>query len=497
MSLFSFLRRALSLRRRLVLSFCALGLMGVLLNPTPTSGQALPPLRYEASVFGAGSSTGELPFWLSANEYGTIDRGAANLGVQLAVERPFSKTRALDYALGVDVLARASEYSTLHAHELYGQLRYWKFQLTAGWKEQTIGLVDSTLSMGSMMTSGNAPPFPRVSISTPHYVSVPGTRGFISFKGYFAHGWFPDDRFVSGAYLHQKYLYGRIFPPDFPVQLHSGITHAATWGGTHPELGNLADGLDDFWTVITSQSTDDPDAKTGTKHVLGSALGSFDFGITFDAFGMDGHVSRQFYVETAAGAQFRNVWDGLWSASLRWSDDPQIVEKIAWEHLYTKRQSAQMDDPDLISFRRFGHDIYYSNSIYRSGWVLHGRTIGNPLLFSDGEHPGVDNNIVIAHHVGLQGTLAGTPYRLFGTWSRNYGSRGVCTDPACSQRERRISEPPLTQWSFLAEASRTVSKAHGLSVRAAVSYDTGEVYEERVGARLGITWRGLYGQRSR
>jgi hypothetical protein len=455
--------------------------------------QDLGPLQGQVSLFGAAGTGERLPFWLGANTYGTVDRTAANLGTRLAARRPFANDAGFDVAFGADLLARASGTSTAHLHQLYGQLRYGPLQATAGWKRRTIGRVDSALSMGSMMVSPNAPPVPRVSASIPDFLGVPGTRNYLAFQGHFDHGWLAGDRVVADAYLHSKSFYLRILPERLPVQLYGGIVHNVLWAGTHPQFGDLPDDLDAFWKVITAQESLDPEAEPSAEgEALGSGNGMYDVSIDAEVWGVDARAYRQFYIETSAGAQFRSVWDGLWGVRLDWAEGPLPVERVLWEHLYTKRQSAQLGNPDSPSFGRFGTDKYYSNGVYRTGWTVSGRTIGTPLLFADGENPGVDNNIVIAHHVALAGTIAGAGYRVAGTWSRNYGSRRVCAQPDClgpGGAESRVYEPPRTQWSFLAAVTRTLAPTYGVTLRAAVAYDTGAVYEERVGLRLGLTWQ--------
>jgi hypothetical protein len=459
-----------------------------------STAQAQVPGGFEAqgSVFGVASTGDRVPFWLGANEFGTVDRSTASFGTRLAVRRPFTGGSGLDAAFGADLLARASETSTAHLHQLYGQLRYGPLQATAGWKRRTIGRVEPGLTTGSMMVSPNAPPIPRVSASIPDFLGVPGTQDYLAFKGHVDHGWLAGDRFVSDAFLHSKSFYLRILPERLPVQIHAGLVHNVVWAGTHPELGNLPDDLDAFWKVVSAQESLDPDAEpSAEEEALGSGNGMYDFAIEAQAWGIDARVYREFYVETSAGAQFRNEWDGLWGVRLRWTDEPAPVERVLWEHLYTKRQSSQLDNPDSFSFGRFGNDVYYSNGIYRTGWTHAGRTIGNPLLFSDGVHPGVDNTIVVAHHVGWAGTLVGIAYRVMGTWSRNYGSRRVCVQQDCLTPDGttgRINEPPRIQWSFLAEATRPLRSGRGLALTVGAGVDTGEVFEDRVGLRIGLQW---------
>lgn len=111
--------------------------------------QSVGPIQSEVSVFGAGASTHDLPFWLDANQFGRFDREGATLGARLAARRPFEGGgEGLDYSVGIAVVGWASEHSTLHAQELYGQFRYGVVQVTAGWKKRTIGRIDTVRSLG-------------------------------------------------------------------------------------------------------------------------------------------------------------------------------------------------------------------------------------------------------------------------------------------------------------------------------------------------------------
>ncbi|MCS3749305.1 hypothetical protein GGQ19_000456 [Salinibacter ruber] len=140
-------------------------LLGVGLRPV-TAQDGTGPLRLEAGLFGAAGTGERLPFWLVANQYGTVDPASANAGLQLSARHPFADTPGLDYAFGAEVLGRASQDGTVTVHQLYGRLQYGWLQLTAGRREQMIGRVDTSLSLGSVTWSRNATPPPR-SVSRP------------------------------------------------------------------------------------------------------------------------------------------------------------------------------------------------------------------------------------------------------------------------------------------------------------------------------------------
>ncbi|MFB6273276.1 MAG: capsule assembly Wzi family protein [Salinibacter sp.] len=457
-------------------------------SPAPAAAQApSDSLRASVTLFGAAGSSGDLPFWLRANRHGTVDPTSANAGLRLGAHRRFAGTDGLDYAVGTELLARASHNATVTAHELYGQLRYWKLQFTAGRKEQSIGRVDTTLSLGSTTHSRNAAPVPRISISSVGYVTVPWTGGGLAFKGYLGHGWLEEDRFVRNALLHEKYLYARLLPPDSPINAYAGITHHAMWGGDSPERGPQASSFRE-WVDITFGTDVLTNYRPNAESRISNAnhLAMYDFSLSADLGGVQGLVYRQFYHEDIASFNFRNVWDGLWGVSLRRDDPSALVNAVLWEHLRMTRHNARWD---LGQSR--GADSYYNHYVYESGWTYQDRTLGTPLLTSASTTPGVGdealgvaNNIVVAHHVGVEGHLgAGLSYQLLGTYSRNYGANSLCDGCEYGRRDRR------DQYSFRLEVRGPLSERYNLWVRVAAAVDTGEFYDDRMGGSFALTWR--------
>ena len=456
-------------------------------------GQRVGEISSEVSVYGAGASTEALPFWLGANQYGRLGRSGTPLGARLGARRPFSGAKGgLDYAVGASLLGRASPNSTLHLQELYGQLRYGPLQLTAGWKKQVIGRVDTARSLGGITRSENATPLPKVRVSTPGYVPVPGTNEFLGVKGYLAHGWMGADRVVQNAFLHEKYGYLRLLPPEWPVTLHAGLIHHAFWGGTpsdavaEQEAGAFRDGLEQFGRVFFAARGD---GEVGPDH-----MGNYDFSVDVETGPIEGQVYRQFFFEDAPGLWFRNVWDGLWGVSLRQSGEPELIEAVLYEHFRLIKQG--------LSTRRgeqAGANKAFSHTLFRSGWTYQGRTLGLPLVTPPSntpgvpdDRPGIANSLVVAHHVAVEGTVRpGLSYRLTGTYSENSGSKSLCSDPECTDLlDDRFSR--TGQWSLLVEAFGRVPGTEAFAYDLGVAVDTGDFREESVGVRVGFTWRGLH-----
>jgi hypothetical protein len=489
-----------------LLLVAGLGTCGLLVGGNAQSVQAQggEPLRLAVETFGAASTGERLPFWLTANQYGTVDPASANAGLRLGAHRPFEDKSGFDYAVGAEVLGRASQNGTVTVHELYGRLRYGQVQLTVGRRAQMIGRVDTSLSLGSVTWSRNAAPMPKVSLSSAGYVPVPGTDPWLAVKGYMAHGWFESDRFVRDAFLHEKSLYARILPSECPVTVHAGIAHYAQWGGTSPLRGPQATSLGEWADVaflndvlFTEDRTEAESQRSQANHIA-----MYDFSLEVDLGGWRGLAYRQFYHEDVASLWFRNVWDGLWGLGLRREDESALVSAILWEHLRMTRQNARFSAGEVR-----GSDKYYSQSaVYRGGWTYQGRTLGIPLTTPSSKTPGlseglpgIGNSIVVAHHVAIEGTFApALSYTLYGTYSRNYGAQSVCTDVQCTGFEGRDGiTDRRDQWSFRGEVSGPLPVGENLSYSAAVAVDTGEFYNERIGVRVGLTWRGKYDERSR
>ncbi len=118
-----------------------------------------------------------------------------------------------------------------------------------------------------------------------------------------------------------------------------------------------------------------------------------------------------------------------------------------------------------------------------------GRTLGLPLILPDptGERDGVVNNIIVAHHLGLEGQL--TPrlaYRTLLTYSRNYGARDNCNDNGCFG-EATLITPRRDQVSWLLELYGPLTPH--LDLHAALAFDAGAVHPDQAGLLLGLTWR--------
>ena len=426
-----------------------------------------------------GSESGTLPFWLNSNKWGAVDRTSSNGFIRLNPRLNFKVKGALDVEVGAELLGRASKDNALFFNEAYLQADWRSLRLVAGRQKEIMGLTDTLSTTGSMIQSGNTTPIPKIRIYTPNFVELPGLEQWISVKGYLSHGWMENGRFIDSPWLHQKYLYLKIMPPDFPMQVIAGVAQSTIWAGTHPEDGNFPDSFKEFWNVFTARQSDAPNAEGSP---LGSTVGSYDIGLQYNFNGLKGMLYRQFYLETAKGAKLRYPRHGLWGISINWDKEFKLISKLSWEHLYTKSQDSRNDQSGSV----FDFDNYYNNSTYLSGWTYHGSTIGNPLLFSDGVFFGVDNNLLTAHQIGFGGGSKKWKYYLKGTYSRNYGAEAICNDESCSSRVNNFTKR-MDQYSFLLQTN--IALKEELRVNIDLAYDNGELYTNQFGLGLSLAYK--------
>jgi len=125
------------------------------------------------------------------------------------------------------------------------------------------------------------------------------------------------------------------------------------------------------------------------------------------------------------------------------------------------------------------------------------------LLQFDRENGEMVNNMIVAHHVGVDGWLTDRfQYRALATYSRNYG---VCRDliitGRCAIDSRRPAPPNLEtrprselrrdQYSTLLEGSYLLSERLGIRLFGSLAMDAGDFLGNDAGFMGGISWEGF------
>jgi hypothetical protein len=475
-------------------------------------GQRVNQYQVDAGVLASSDQT---PFWLRANQYGVVPLTNPAFRLNAAITSDYRLADSMghrpkvDWGYGLNAVANVGSTNQLLLPEAYIKGRLGAFELYAGRRRETIGLVDTLLTSGSYIWSGNALPLPKIQLAIPQFTALPFTKGVLSLMGTFSHGWFENEgRLVTGSYLHQSSLYGRLGKPSWRVRFYGGFNHQAMWGGYSNYLdnavsanGKLPSNIKYLPAVILGTRNpfpDDQSIKTIThfeENRVGNHLGSVDFAIEANLNHWNIFAYRQFLYDDGSLFYWTNIDDGLNGLRIRNRDQPTgsvfFLRQLTFEYLFTGSQGGDLfilDDP-----QNRGRDDYFNNSQFIDGWTYYGRTIGTPFLTPQQEvgtalpvRGGIANNRVSAFHLGLSALVlnkADITARL--SYSRNAGTYALpyLTRPA--------------QFSGLLTASLPIGLLGGTTLNGSFAVDSGELLPNSIGAYIGLRKTGMLGGKKR
>ena len=475
-------------------------------------------ISYAVEMSGTISGGEYAPFWLTANRYGvpSIERNSGHIrgGIFRNIENDSTRRWGLGY--GADFVATANHTSTCFVQQLYADVRWLRGTLTVGQKQQPMQLKNNELSSGSQTLGINARPYPEVRLALPDYWKIPGTKGFLSFKGHIAYGTYTDNHFQKdfakgyssydqNVLMHTKAGYLKFGKDGKPFSVEAGAEMAAQFGSTHYNFykGNYTKqqngrGLSSFWHAFVGGGSDSMDGEKANNE--GNMLGSLLLRLNYDAkdatFGL---YADHFFEDQSAlfmldydGYAYENgqmvkkdkrfllypLKDIMLGADVHFKKTRWITDAVI-EYIYTKYQSGPVyvdrtpNIPDHIG----GVDNYYNNSI-EPGWQHWGQALGNPFYISPVYNS--DHNLMfecnrfVAWHIGIAGQpTEDLHYRLKASWQEGIGT---------------YDQPyfdPKQNVSISAEAIYNLHKLYkGLSVTAALGIDRGTLIGNNAGGCL-------------
>ena len=407
-------------------------------------------IKYTAEVGTIISSNGETPFWLRANQYGTVPnqspvftlRGSVSSDYKKAITKEDQyKLSKFDWGYALNIVGNVGKENQFLIPEAYVKAKYGAFEIYAGRRKEIFGLVDSTLSSGSYIWSGNALPMPKIQISTPNFVPLGFTKGFLSFKGNYAHGWFENARTdVKNFYLHQKSLYFKLGKPDWKFHFYGGFNHQVQWGGTllYPDPlnqsgidGQIGSSFNDYINVVTGRSLAvvGDTSKNGVNEALnrsGNHLGTLDFGFDINIDHYSILCYRQSIFEDGSLAYLSNIDDGLNGVSIEFKrvhNHNVFFKKIVLEYLKTTSQGG-IGGSQQTEARLRGQDDYFNNGVYRNGWIYNHQTIGTPFInqYEGSIIQNISNNRVESYFIGMGLSAFKIPLNVKLSYTNNYGT---------------------------------------------------------------------------
>ncbi|GAB4020979.1 capsule assembly Wzi family protein [Spirosoma migulaei] len=411
--------------------------------------------------------------------------------------------RKIDFGWGAQAVINAGYRYQLLIPEAYLKLKLGRsVEVWVGRRREIIGLVDSTLSSGSYAWSGNALPLTKVQVGVPDYLP---RKGIIGFKGLYAHGWFESGRFVDNTMLHQKALYARFGKPNWRVKLFAGINHQVMWGGRTDRLSNnatiknnqLPNQYSDYVNVVLARSLN-TQANIDTNRIshfdqenrIGNHLGTVDLAFEYTGKSFSVFAYRQNIYEDGSLFYLTNIQDGLNGLRIRnrrpLNPSRVRIEDLLVEYLYTQSQGGSIFVGTIDKQR--GRDNYFNHSQYQDGWSRYGQTLGTPFISPSSasrsdlpQYGFTNNNRVGVMHFGLSGqVLDFFSFQLKASYSENLGT---------------YEQPfpiPIRQFSSLLSISSPVAILKGVTARASIATDIGDLYDNTTGFSVGIRKTGHF-----
>lgn len=463
--------------------------------------------NYYVETGGLASTSSQTPFWLRANQFGTVPLQNPFAFVRTGGQTVLGKNpRKAQLQLQAEIVANLGKTSQLILPAAAATFRYRRFEAYVGRRKEFFGLGDTLLTSGSYAWSGNALPLPKVQVGTRGFVPLGFTKGLLAFHATFSHGWFGKQDSVQGSYLHQKIFYGRLGKPKWKVKFYLGLIHNVQWGG---ELTNKSATLD---LIATSDGTypssfkdylfllraREPKGRNyayiDSLNQIGNHLGSIDLGMEISCKKWNIFIYHQHPYEDKSGLVFINFPDGLYGLRLKNIDKTQVrnfrIQQATLEYLTTMDRGLYARE-DLR--KRYDPDEYFYHAQYIDGWAYNQYIIGtsfitryldtrseltDPNLKADKTKPQMINNYrgVSVFYCSLLGTF----------------KNGVKIETKLSHSHNLVfynwSQPinKVNQLSGIFRATFPLNWHKGYVLQTAISFDQGGLYYNSFGSIISL-----------
>lgn len=366
------------------------------------------------SLNGIVYSQEESPFWIHSNQRGRIDettRVSAFFSGKASYQ--FSEISSLEVGLGG--LFHDGYTENVQLDEFYlGFQNNWLIA-HVGRKQKAELYNGLSATNQNVLWSLNARPLPGISFQTKRPIYFLKNAG-LAFEASLEEFITDDDRYVEDTRVHHKSFH-LVFDKIQNFEIKLGLQHFAQWAGTSPDFGKLPGSFSDYVDVITGQEGN-VDVGGQEVNALGNQLGSYEIYINTTVSDYKVQIIYNHLFEDKSGMLLRNTPDGRYGIYIEDPEPGKWVDVFMYELFYTRNQSKNFPTSD-------GEDNYFNNNLYRSGWTYENRILGVPFITLDESRFRVNNNKIIAHHVGISGKAFDIlPYKLLTSYRKNYGGKG-------------------------------------------------------------------------
>lgn len=489
--------------RKIIMKFITLFIL-ITLTSILYAQQSTNYIKYNVESTGVISNGNYAPLWLTANRYGMGSNESKNIYFRTNIEwdkklkQNWQINVALDLAIGKNFTSKA------WIQQAYADISWKMLTLSIGSKER-IGFPlekNEKLTSGWMVEGTNMRPIPQIRGEIKDYFTVPGTQGWVSFKGHLCYGYFTDgnwqENFVSPGEMytknvlyHSKSLMIRLGNKDkIPLEFEFGLLTAAQFGGDRMQknkdgsiqlIKDMPESAKDFWKIFF------PKQESTLSNVQGNHCGSWNFGLNYfyKDWKFRAYLEHYFEDHSQMFWEYGRWKDGHIGLEISFPTN-KWINSIVWEGLNTTDQTGPiLYDGIAGSFtdlQMSGGDNYYNNGEYL-GWQNYGASLGHPFLFGPQYNQDASNEIkgsrVKAQHLGVSGNPNQEwNWRVLLSYSRNWGTYLNPFDKVTKQ------------FSSLFEATYTPAKLKGWRLTACMAIDRGNYPGNSIGGMITISKSG-------
>lgn len=388
-------------------------------------------LHYSVEIKGALASK-QTPYLFHTNTYGVIPTNGSFALAQASFHKVYSphNPRFFQWSAGAELIATANKSSSVFFTDLFVAAKAGPVEISIGQRKDFYGLGDSLSTTGAVAISSNARPYPKIQISTPHFVNIIPGNDIITFKFSYSDGLFGPARSIYGnvrtvpeIYLHHKSIYLKLGKKSHILNLFAGFNHQVMWGGEDKIFSGGLKRSEAYRYVVLG--------KPWAASRVGNHFGTIDIGMQLQGKAWTAFLYRQSIYEDGSIANLSNIADGLNGLRLKRNNrqyDGFQLNTVLLEYVYTKYQGGNVFD---FITGTFGRDNYFNHYVYSQGWSYKGRTFGTPLIapqhlmrdeLKSSPNLFTANNRLIAFHAAIEGSFNKATFLLKASHSINSGT---------------------------------------------------------------------------
>ena len=156
-------------------------------------------IEYNIEIQNTAGTGTYSPLWLNANKHGLSSVNPKNGYLRAGIHRKSfnDRNRNWEIGYGIDLALAYNFTSSFVVQQLFAEVRYKKGLLSFGSKEQSMPLLNNTLSSGSQTFGINSRPIPQLRLELPRYWNIPGTKEWLGIKGHIAYGKYTDNNWQT------------------------------------------------------------------------------------------------------------------------------------------------------------------------------------------------------------------------------------------------------------------------------------------------------------